>query len=133
VELKYAAWIGLLAAFAVVTDSVVCKSQQPIADATRSSMTPATGSGRIMGVVVDSLHGQPLINADVLAEGTTVAIAHTDSSGSFSIKGVQPGKYRLVVSHPMLDTLGMWLATPDFIVSLTVSFLYASAYPRRQE
>lgn len=77
-----------------------------------------------MGVVVDSLHGGPLANAEVLADGSTVVIAHTDSIGGFSIKGLQPGKYRVAVSHPLLDTLGISLVTPDFRVgSDSVSFV----------
>jgi hypothetical protein len=77
-----------------------------------------------MGAVFDSLHGRPLANAEVLTEGNTVAIAHTDSTGGFSVKGIQPGKYRVSVSHPLLDTLGISLVTPEFRVgSDSVSFV----------
>ncbi len=108
--------IGLVAGFALVMDSSVCLGQQPTTSGNRKSVDPISRSGAIRGLVIDSLHGRALGNAEVLAEGKTVKITHTDSTGNFSIKGVPAGKYRLAVSHPLLDTLSISLVTPDFFV-----------------
>jgi hypothetical protein len=119
-----AIWIGLAVALGLAADAVVCTSQQRVpADAGRT-ITPISHLGRITGVVVDSLHGGGLANADVLAEGVTVVITHTDSVGRFSIDSVRPGEYHLSVSHALLDTLGMSLITPHFrVVSDSVSYV----------
>jgi hypothetical protein len=109
-------WFSVVAALALVADSSFLGSQQPAGSASKSAPKPAARSSQIIGIVVDSLHGGPLANAEVLAEGNTVAIAHTDSIGGFSIKGIQPGEYRVAVSHPLLDTLGISLVSPDFRV-----------------
>ena len=97
-------------------DSGVCMGQQPTASGNRKSIDPISRTGAIRGLVIDSLHGRALGNAEVLAEGKTVKITQTDSTGNFSIKGVPVGKYRLAVSHPLLDTLSISLVTPDFVV-----------------
>lgn len=68
-------------------------------------------TGYLQGVAVDSLHGEPLIGALISVEGTA-RMAISDSLGRFLIDSIPPGSYRVVVDHPILDTLGITLVTP---------------------
>ncbi|MES2180402.1 MAG: carboxypeptidase regulatory-like domain-containing protein [Gemmatimonadota bacterium] len=67
--------------------------------------------GFLQGVAYDSLHQEPLAGALILVEGTT-RMGVTDSLGRFLVDSVPPGKYRLTVDHPILDTLGISLVSP---------------------
>src|SRR5205085_212969 len=82
--------------------------------AQRSSATIA-GFGTIRGTVIDSLHGTPLAGAIVLADGL-VRIGQTGPDGQFAIDSVPPGSYRMQLSHPLLDTIGMTVTTPAMTV-----------------
>jgi hypothetical protein len=68
-------------------------------------------TGILQGVAMDSLHGEPLIGALISVEGTA-RLAITDSLGRFLIDSIQPGTRRILVDHPILDTLGISLVTP---------------------
>lgn len=76
---------------------------------------PASNAGKaaIHGVVLDSLNGRYLSGADVIVEGSRTA-AITDSLGRFGIDGLPPGTYQVGIFHPLLDTLGISLATKPF-------------------
>ena len=65
----------------------------------------------LQGVAMDSVHDEPLVGALIQVEGTN-RIGPTDSLGRFLIDSIPPGSYRLLVDHPMLDTLGISLVTP---------------------
>jgi hypothetical protein len=67
--------------------------------------------GYLQGVAVDSVHDEPLIGALIQVEGTG-RIGPTDSLGRFLLDSIPPGSYRVLVDHPMLDTLGITLVTP---------------------
>jgi len=81
--------------------------------------------GAIAGTVVDSLHGRPLAGAQISVEGFN-SLAMTDTAGHFRIDSVPPGKYRIGVFHPLLDSLALSIASPQLQVSadstLTVIF-----------
>jgi Carboxypeptidase regulatory-like domain/CarboxypepD_reg-like domain len=80
------------------------------------AQTPAkTGKAQISGVVVDSLDGKYLSDADVVIEGVNTTL-HTDSLGSFRADSLPPGDYQVGVFHPLLDTLGTAIATRRFHV-----------------
>lgn len=66
--------------------------------------------GFLQGVAMDSVHGEPLVGALIQVEGTG-RIGATDSLGRFLIDSIKAGSYRLVVDHPMLDTLGITLVS----------------------
>jgi hypothetical protein len=74
-----------------------------------------TGTAAIAGVVVDSLNGRYLRGADVMIEGAKKALV-TDSLGKFRIDSLPPGTYQVGVFHPLLDTLGISLASQPFHV-----------------
>jgi hypothetical protein len=78
---------------------------------------PAAKAGRatILGLVVDSLHGGYLVGAEVMVEGQANTVV-TDSTGRFEVGGLMPGTYRVGIFHPVLDTLGIALATRRFHV-----------------
>jgi len=55
------------------------------------------GPGKISGTVVDADTREPILNANVIIDGTTQGAA-TDIDGFFLIVNVQPGRYQVVVS-----------------------------------
>jgi len=65
-------------------------------------------SASVTGVIVDSLHNEPLENAAVILEGSGSTV-RTDASGRFSINALKPGTYDLTVLHPVADSLGLSL------------------------
>jgi carboxypeptidase family protein len=104
----------LITAVALIMPGARLVAQQPTAS---PPAAPAkTGKAEIAGVVVDSLHGGYLRGADVIIEGTN-ANTVTDSAGRFAFEGLPPGTYRVGVFHPLLDTLGISLATKPFHAS----------------
>lgn len=64
----------------------------------------------VIGVVVDSIHEGKLAGAVVSVVGTNRR-GTTDEQGQFRIDSVPPGEYRLTLSHPELDTLGLAVTT----------------------
>jgi hypothetical protein len=69
------------------------------------SLLPAQGrTGRIRGVVIDSLLGATLPGADVrVARLNRMAV--TDSAGRFVLDSVPPGEWTVAFRHPSLDSL----------------------------
>lgn len=78
---------------------------------------PATSGGfaTIRGVVVDSIRQQALSNAIIAVEGT-MRVALADASGNYRIDSIPAGRYRISISHPVLDTLGMTVMTPLMVM-----------------
>ncbi len=66
--------------------------------------------GYLQGTAMDSVHGEPLAAALIQVEGTG-RIAPTDSLGRFLVDSIPPGRYRIIVDHPLIDTLGISLVT----------------------
>lgn len=64
----------------------------------------------LVGLVVDSLHGGALSGA-VIQVGGTERSAVSDSAGRYRIDSVPPGAHPLALFHPLLDTLGLSIAT----------------------
>ena len=76
--------------------------------------TPAkTGKAGISGVIIDSLNSRYLAGAEVVVQGANVSRI-TDSLGKFRVDSLSPGTYQVGVFHPLLDTLGLSLATQPF-------------------
>ena len=89
---------------------------------------PKTGKAQIVGVVVDSLNGRYLSDADVVIEGTKTTL-ETDSLGRFEIDTLSPGTYQVGVFHPLLDSLGIALATKPFHIGPDSSSFILLAVP----
>lgn len=81
----------------------------PVAPAVPAPPTTAY----LQGVAIDSVHGGPLAGALIQVEGTA-RMAISDSLGRFVIDSIVPGPHRVLVEHPVLDTLGITLVTPSF-------------------
>ncbi|MBI2408775.1 MAG: carboxypeptidase regulatory-like domain-containing protein [Gemmatimonadetes bacterium] len=63
-------------------------------------------TGRVRGMVVDSLLGAPLPGAEVrLVQGNRRSV--TDSTGRFVLDSVAPGEWSVAFRHPSLDSLGI--------------------------
>jgi len=58
------------------------------------------------GTVLD-ITGEPISEIDISLEKSkqTIAVARTDSRGSFRFESIDPGQYELVVRSPMWDSL----------------------------
>jgi hypothetical protein len=90
------------------------KGVKPAAAAPLHAPEPSTAAvttGYLQGVAFDSVHSMPLVGAIVQVEGSG-RFAISDSLGRFLADSIAPGSYRLVVEHPMLDTIGITLVTP---------------------
>jgi hypothetical protein len=96
---------ALCAAFAHTTDA---GAQQPTPPA-------VTGFGTIQGTVIDSIHRVPLAGAALLIDGV-VRMGFTGSDGRYTIDSLPPGSYRVHLSHPLLDTIGLVIATQPLVV-----------------
>ena len=85
------------------------------AQVTELRAPPAPGFAAIAGVVDDSLRRGPLAGAAVSVLGVP-RIAYTDPSGLFRLDSIPPGTIRLLVRHPLLDTLLITVTTAPFAV-----------------
>ena len=87
----------------------------PSAHAQQKNAAPTTTASAslagVMGVAVDSLHGGPLKSAVISVEGTNRKIV-ADPMGRFRIDSLPPGKWRLSLSHPLVDSLGYDITSP---------------------
>jgi len=119
--MRFATPLSLVAAFAVYAAGAPLLAQQK----TPPAPAPATkGNASIAGVVVDSVNGRYLSGADVIVQGAKASLV-TDSQGKFRIDSLLPGTYQVGVFHPMLDTLGISLASQPFHVGPdSVSFVF---------
>ena len=73
----------------------------------------ATGFSALQGFVMDSVHNEPLADAMITVEGTGRS-AKTTAGGQFRIDSIPAGSHRVVVMHPLLDTLGISMRTPAY-------------------
>jgi hypothetical protein len=76
----------------------------------------APGTASVSGIVFDSIRGHPMSGAQVGIQGTTL-LAVADGDGRFHLDSVPPGTYRMVASHPILDSLGISLVTPPITLA----------------
>jgi hypothetical protein len=67
----------------------------------------------LVGVVSDSIRGGPLVGAHVSIVGSS-RHATTDMNGVFRIDSIVPGEHELIVTHPLLDTLGLQVVSQPF-------------------
>ncbi|HEX8946549.1 MAG TPA: carboxypeptidase regulatory-like domain-containing protein [Gemmatimonadaceae bacterium] len=102
----------------VLTAIIVCAAAAPFQTLHAQKPVPATptavgGFSAVQGLVMDSVHNGPLANADVIVEGVS-RNAMTDADGHFRIDSIPPGQHRIMVLHPVLDTLGIQMRTPAY-------------------
>lgn len=75
--------------------------------------TPTTGFSALEGYVIDSLHNGPLSKAVVSIDGTDRRVI-TDAEGKYRIDSIAPGPHRVLVLHPLLDTMGVTMRTQAY-------------------
>lgn len=92
-------------------------AQQPAPGRVIAPAQPAAPLGSILGVVADSLHGVPLVQASVTVVQLPRRSAMTAPSGAFRIDSLPPGTYTLEVLHPLLDSLGIRLVSDSLTVT----------------
>jgi carboxypeptidase family protein len=102
----------------VLTAIIVCIVTAPSQALHAQKPVPAApaavgGLSAVQGLVMDSVHNAPLANADVIVEGVS-RNAMTDADGRFRIDSIPPGPHRIMVLHPVLDTLGIQMRTPAY-------------------
>jgi Carboxypeptidase regulatory-like domain len=96
---------------AAVASSIVAPSRFLAAQAAPTPASP--GFSALQGFVTDSVHNGPLPKAMVTIEGAG-RVAVTDADGRYRIDSIPAGKHRVVVTHPLLDTLGLVMRTPEY-------------------
>ena len=123
-------FIEFLSAFTLVLSCVAAPLQ-----AQKKAPSPATPApaqkpvkARLSGVVIDSVNGRYLSGAEVIIQGANLTLT-TDSSGKFKVDSLMPGTYQVGVFHPLLDTLGVSLATQPFHLGPDSSSFIALAIP----
>ena len=65
---------------------------------TFSTSLALSQNARLSGIVSDSLSGDELVGANVFITGTSLGAA-TNDKGSYEIKNISPGTYKLKVSY----------------------------------
>lgn len=75
--------------------------------------TPTSGLSKLQGFVMDSIHDVPLANAVVVVEGTGRSGVTTEA-GTYEIDSIPAGRHRVLLMHPILDTLGGPLANGPY-------------------
>ena len=93
-------------------------------------LAPAVALGQrpVNGTVYDSLLHAPLRGADVWVRGS-VHRTQTDASGRFRFDSLAPGRYTVLVSHPGLDTAGLFTVAVPLTVTGHDSLPLAVATP----
>jgi hypothetical protein len=101
-----------------------------LAPATAISQQSSQRSGHavITGVAVDSVRGGYLRGAIVSVSGTSLS-GMTDSSGRFRIDSVAPGSRHLEVLHPLLDSIGLRVRSPERQLSAGDTTAFTLAIP----
>src|SRR5437868_4190252 len=86
-------------------------AQRPVP--TPAAPAAASGFSIVQGLVMDSVHNAPLANANIIVEGASRS-GMTNADGHYRIDSVPPGQHRIMVLHPVLDTLGIQMRTPAY-------------------
>lgn len=76
----------------------------------------AAGPATIAGIAYDSIRGHPMAGAQVVVQGTPLLVV-AGNDGHFKFDSVPAGKVRLLAEHPILDSLGIQLASPELTIA----------------
>jgi outer membrane protein W len=85
----------------------------------------AWSQGTIRGNVYDKETGEPIIYGTVVLAGTTMG-ANTDLDGFFSLAGVEPGDYRLVMTYVGYDSVSIDVKVVDNGIAYKSIYLTSS-------
>ena len=92
------------------------------------AQSPAPKTSRIVGIVIDSLHQSGLEGAEVIVSGLATPVT-TDSLGRFTVDSLVPGTYQVGVFHPLIESLGLTLASKPFNVGRDSTGVVSLAIP----
>ncbi len=101
---------GVLLASTVLA---ACQSQPALAPRATSAVVPVelavpAGPPRTLrGVLIDSLLTNEVLRGALLSLDGVTRAASTGEDGHFSFDSIVPGSHRLIVRHPLLDSLGL--------------------------
>src|SRR3954468_16927942 len=87
-----------------------------LASAQPTSAQSSANFGSIAGAVGDSLRGEPMREPVVMVERLNRSVT-AGNDGTFRIDSIPTGHWRLVVFHPLLDSLHISLVTRDIEVT----------------
>ena len=96
---------------------------------TAQTAVPAFGS--MQGIVLDSLHNEPLRGAVVSVAGLN-AISTSDSLGRFAFNGLKPGHYDIHAGHPLADSIGIVIEARNIAVAAGGDYRVALAVPDKE-
>ncbi|MDQ6717512.1 MAG: carboxypeptidase regulatory-like domain-containing protein [Gemmatimonadota bacterium] len=99
-----------------------------IAAPSAGAQQPQKGTSAIIGIAIDSLHRRPLSGAEVMVAGANRTVI-TDSLGRFRMDSLPAGQYQVGLFHPLLDSLGISLASPKFSVGVDSTSVVRLAVP----
>jgi hypothetical protein len=91
-------------------------------------VSPLAGQQTVRGTVYDSLLGARMAGADLWLRGTNWR-ARSDSDGRFTFDSVAPGTYTILLSHPGLDSAGLYTLALPLSVHANDSSLVRLATP----
>ena len=115
--------------------SLLALGRASAADAPRASVTVATQSGPLSGIVRDA-QGEPLVGVSVLVKGQGKGVL-TDAEGRFSLSGVRTGSEIVFSSVGYRSQTVRWTGTPLTIVleeaTTTLSNVVVTALGIRRE
>lgn len=92
--------------------AIACSFAVPAARAQTGTSPGAGAFASVKGFLTDSIHNTSLAKALVIIEGGNRSSA-TDADGHFFIDSIPPGAHRVSVLHPLLDTLGVLMRSPE--------------------
>jgi hypothetical protein len=96
----------------IVTSPMPAQQKTTVAPA--APQPAKTPKAAISGVILDSLNLGFLSGAEVVIQGAKPVSRTTDQFGKFRVDSLEPGTYQVGVFHPLLDTLGIAIATQPF-------------------
>jgi hypothetical protein len=100
------------------------------------AQNPPQRTAKIVGIVLDSIHRTGLPGADVMVTGVAAPVT-TDSLGRFVVENLPSGTYQVGVFHPLLESLGLTLASnpftlaPDSTVAVSLAIPSVTTLARR--
>ncbi|HEY6826712.1 MAG TPA: carboxypeptidase regulatory-like domain-containing protein [Gemmatimonadaceae bacterium] len=98
-----------------IVAALACVLAVPAARAQTGNPPASTSPGglaTVKGFLTDSIHNTSLSKALVIVEGANRSTA-TDADGHYVIDSIPPGPHRVSVLHPLLDTLGVLMRSPE--------------------
>jgi hypothetical protein len=100
--------VGCLATAGLVACTGTTAAPRTLAAVTTPIATGPVGPPRTFrGILTDSLLTNDLLRGALVSIDTLARVTATSTDGGFTFDSVTPGTHRLIVRHPLLDSLGL--------------------------